>query len=146
MTTLPEGYHYFLAAATSTFFLNTFHSIRTSSLRGASGVEYPTPYATEARARENPQAFRFNCAQRAHANFTENLTPFLGSLLVAGLRYPTASAMLGAAWATGRTLYLVGYTSGAGPKGRRPGHVVAFFADVALKFMAAYSTYLAIAQ
>ncbi|KAJ6789495.1 hypothetical protein PWT90_00296 [Aphanocladium album] len=146
MITLPERYPFVLAAAMSTFFLNSFHAIRTANLREASGVEYPSAYATQEQAVENPQAFRFNCAQRAHANFTENLTPFLGALFAAGLRFPTASAVLGAAWVTGRTVYLIGYTSGAGPKGRRPGHVVAFFADVALKFMAAYATYLAISQ
>lgn len=83
-------------------------------------MEYPRAYATEEQATENRHAFRFNCAQRAHANFTENITPFLGALPVAGLRYPAASAILGVAWVAGRTLYLVGYTSSAGPKGRRP--------------------------
>jgi glutathione S-transferase len=56
-------------------------------------------------------------AQRAHANFTENLTPFLGSLLIAGLKYPVFSASLGAVWSVARTVYALGYTS-KGPEGR----------------------------
>jgi len=56
-------------------------------------------------------------AQRAHANFTENLTPFLGSLLIAGLRFPTYAAGLGALWSFARTGYAYGYTKG-GPAGR----------------------------
>lgn len=56
-------------------------------------------------------------AQRAHNNFTENLTPFLGALLISGLRYPVYAAGLGALWSTGRVLFALGYTSG-GPQGR----------------------------
>ncbi|KAF4470578.1 MAPEG family [Fusarium albosuccineum] len=108
-----------LAVATSTFFLNTIHAYRTSTIRESSGVQYPASYASEERATKDPQAFLFNCAQRAHANFTENLTPFLGSLLIAGLRFPVASASIDAVWSASRIVYLVGYTSGAGPPGRR---------------------------
>lgn len=56
-------------------------------------------------------------AQRAHANFTENLTPFLGALLVSGLQYPVFAASLGAVWTFGRVLFALGYTS-SGPQGR----------------------------
>lgn len=57
-------------------------------------------------------------AQRAHANFTENLTPFLTTLFIAGLRFPVPAASLGAAWLAARVVYTVGYTSDKGPKGR----------------------------
>lgn len=57
-------------------------------------------------------------AQRAHANFTENLSPFLVTLLGAGLRFPVPAAALGAAWLAARVVYTVGYTSSKGPKGR----------------------------
>lgn len=56
-------------------------------------------------------------AQRAHANFTENLTPFLGELLISGLRYPTFAASLGGLWVFARVIYAIGYTS-KGPSGR----------------------------
>ena len=56
-------------------------------------------------------------AQRSHANFTENQISFLGALLISGLRYPVASAVLGAGWAVSRVFYAIGYSAG-GPKGR----------------------------
>jgi len=60
---------------------------------------------------------RSKTAQRAHANFTENLTPFLGALLVSGLQYPVFAASLGAVWTVARVLFALGYTS-SGPQGR----------------------------
>ena len=56
-------------------------------------------------------------AQRAHNNFTENLTPFLGALLISGLKYPVFAASLGGLWSVARALFAVGYTS-KGPDGR----------------------------
>ena len=56
-------------------------------------------------------------AQRAHANFTENLTPFLGGLLIAGLRFPVVAGGLGAGWVLARIIYAWGYAKN-GPKGR----------------------------
>lgn len=57
-------------------------------------------------------------AQRAHANYIENQTSFLGALAISGLRYPFASSVLGATWVVGRIAYALGYTSTSGPKGR----------------------------
>lgn len=56
-------------------------------------------------------------AQRAHANFTENLPTFLSALFISGLKFPVLSACVGAAWAVSRVLYARGYTKN-GPKGR----------------------------
>lgn len=99
-------------------------------------------------------------AQRAHANYTENLTPFLGALLVAGIQHPVPAAALGGVWSVSRLLYLLGYTSDAGPKGRityvallplQPWLVANFFlssgfagsalSDLVLKGIAAYTCY-----
>ncbi|KAJ5097787.1 MAPEG family domain-containing protein [Penicillium angulare] len=136
--TIPDRYPFVLAAAVSTFFLNTFHSYRTSKLRESSSIQYPAAfniqqhsisssiqypaaYSTEEQAGKDPKAFLFNCSQRAHANFTENLTPFLGSVFIAGLRLPTTTAILGGIWSASRAWYLIGYTS-SGPPGRRARH------------------------
>lgn len=62
---------------------------------------------------------RTSTAQRAHANFTENLTPFLGQLLLAGVRFPLLSAGLGAAWVVTRFMYAQGYAT-KGAKARAP--------------------------
>ncbi|KAL7794994.1 ER glutathione S transferase [Trichoderma ceciliae] len=139
---LPDSYGLVLAAATSTFFVNSIHMMRTSKFRKESKVAYPNAYASHEQAEKDPAAYKFNCAQRAHANFVENQPSALGALLIAGLNFPLASAILGATWAFGRVLYLYGYTGSAGPKGRGSGAFLAGAADVALKFMAAYTSYV----
>ncbi|KAI8269012.1 hypothetical protein K4K61_001619, partial [Colletotrichum sp. SAR11_59] len=78
--------------------------------------------------------------QRAHANFTENQPSFLGALLISGLRFPVASAAVGAGWALSRLIYAFGYTSAAGPAGRVRGSIGSFLTDTALKFMALYTS------
>ena len=52
----------------------------------------------------------FNCAQRAHGNFLEQLPTFLPALLIAGLRYPVAASVMGAGWIAARIAYAIGYT------------------------------------
>ncbi|KAM0438911.1 hypothetical protein ACHAPT_001672 [Fusarium lateritium] len=136
---LPEEYGYVLVAATSTFFINTLHVVLTSAARKASGLKYPIPYASNDLAAKDTKAFKFNCAQRAHANFTENQISFLGALLISGLRFPVAAAALGGGWALSRVVYAVGYSSG-GPEGRTRGSMGSFLFDTILKFMAAYTS------
>ncbi|CEI65739.1 hypothetical protein FVEN_g7578 [Fusarium venenatum] len=136
---LPAEYGYVLVAATSTFFINTLHVVLTSKARKRSGLKYPIPYASNDLAEKDAEAYKFNCAQRSHANFTENQISFLGALLISGLRYPVASAVLGAGWAASRVFYAIGYSAG-GPQGRMGGSIGSTLCDVSLKFMAAYTS------
>ncbi|KAI0834209.1 membrane-associated proteins in eicosanoid and glutathione metabolism [Hypoxylon sp. FL0890] len=132
---VPGEYGYVLTVAASSLFVNTLHFFLTAKARKASGLAYPIPYASQEQAEKDPKAYAFNCAQRAHSNYTENLTPFLGALLISGLRFPTASAALGAAWVLGRFWYALGYTS-SGPQGRLKGFTLSILADLSLKVMA----------
>ncbi|KAH9910072.1 MAPEG family protein [Xylariomycetidae sp. FL2044] len=132
---IPIEYGYVLTVAASTFFINSYHSVLTVKKRKASGISYPATYASDEQAAKDPKAFAFNCAQRAHANFIENHTSFLGALLISGIRYPVASAVLGAVWAVGRVWYAAGYVS-QGPPGRRRGYYLSAVGDIALKVMA----------
>ncbi|KAH6636857.1 hypothetical protein F5144DRAFT_568953 [Chaetomium tenue] len=129
--TLPSDYGYVLLATTSTFFVNIVHGFLTSRTRKAAGIKYPTSYASAEVAEKDPRAYAFNCAQRAHNNFTENLTPFLGALLVAGLKYPVFAASLGGAWSFARVLFAVGYTSN-GPQGRIVGSALGSLINLTL--------------
>lgn len=138
--TLPSDYGYVLLAATTTFFVNTYHVSLTTKARKKSGLKYPVAYASKELADKDPNAYMFNCAQRAHANFTENLTPFLGALLVTGLRYPILAACLGGGWTLSRIVYAAGYTSSSGPKGRTVGSAGHFLIDTTLKFLALYTS------
>jgi glutathione S-transferase len=107
-------------AATSTFLVNTAHSINTGAQRRAAKVAYPAAYAPSSRT--DDAANKFNCAQRAHANFTENQPTMLTALLISGLRFPIAAAVMGLGWSLGRYLYMTGYTRGDnGGKGRYQG-------------------------
>ncbi|KUI58877.1 Microsomal glutathione S-transferase 3 [Cytospora mali] len=137
---IPSDYGYVLLAAASSTFVNMWHSSRVSKFRYASGVAYPNAYASAEEAKEGTLAYRFNCAQRAHSNFTENLTPFLASLLIAGLRFPLVSAGLGFGWFVGRIMYTVGYV-GSGPKGRVAGAIVHNLCNLALSFTGAYAAF-----
>ncbi|KAK4219645.1 hypothetical protein QBC37DRAFT_109844 [Rhypophila decipiens] len=135
---LPSDYGYVLLVAASSFFVNTLHSSLTMRARKASGIKYPAAYAANDVAEKDPLAHKFNCAQRAHANFTDNLTPFLGELLITGLRYPIFAASAGGVWVFGRVIYAIGYTNG-GPQGRTVGSIVSALTDFVLKLTAVYS-------
>ncbi|KAL7899099.1 ER glutathione S transferase [Trichoderma sp. SZMC 28014] len=141
---ISNSYGLVLAAATSAFFINSLHMARTTKFRKASGIAYPNAYASHEQAEKDPKAYKFNCAQRAHTNYIESLVPAVGSLLIAGLNFPVASAIFGAVWSLSRVVYLYGYTSDAGPKGRAFGFYFSAVADISLKFMAAYTSYLVI--
>ncbi|KAK3491371.1 hypothetical protein B0T13DRAFT_450862 [Neurospora crassa] len=136
--TLPDEYGYVLLATVSTFFANSFHSINTGRQRKAAGVKYPVAYAPQEVAEKDPKAFAFNCAQRAHANFTENLTPAIGAMLIAGLKYPVLAGALGGLWSLTRVLYTIGYTK-KGPQGRTKFGIASSLSLLALKLMAAYT-------
>jgi glutathione S-transferase len=58
---LPSDYGYVLFAAASTYFVNFYHIILTSSARKASGIIYPAAYASNEQAEKDPKAYAFNC-------------------------------------------------------------------------------------
>jgi glutathione S-transferase len=100
--------------------MNTWHGVNTGKYRKAAKVDYPAAYAPSSRT--DDEAHHFNCAQRSHANFTENHTSMLPALLLAGLRFPITAALMGMGWTVSRYLFMVGYsTSGKGGKGRYKG-------------------------
>ncbi|KAL0491526.1 glutathione S-transferase [Acrasis kona] len=110
--TLTEQHGYVLAVAVLSVIVNMWHGFNTSSYRKAAKIEYPTAYASEELANTDIKAKRFNCAQRAHANYLENWTNFLVLLLVSGISFPTFSAIAGVVFLFGRVIYTIGYSSG----------------------------------
>jgi len=98
--------------------MNFAHAFKTGSYRKASGISYPNAYATPEQAAANPSAYLLNCAQRAHANFTENHPSTLAALLIAGLTYPRTAAACGFAWTVSRYLYMQGYCDASKPAGK----------------------------
>jgi glutathione S-transferase len=118
---------YVLFVSLGSVLVGVWHGLLTGKYRGRAKVVYPHCYASSERiasapigppAKGKPDAtykptkvdlYLFNCAQRAHANFVEHHTGFLTTLLIAGLKYPTAAAGLGLTWTVGRIIYAIGY-------------------------------------
>lgn len=67
----------------------------------------------------------FNAVQRGHQNMLETHYAELWLSSIAGLRYPTVTAVASVAWTIGRILYAVGYTSGDVKK-RGYGSIIAY--------------------
>jgi glutathione S-transferase len=101
---------YVLLTTILSTFIPSFHTLTTGNLRTIAGVRFPNAYATASEAAASIEKYRFNCAQKAHSNFTENHTSFVCVLLIAGLHYPKLSCFLGVLWCVARFLYLLGYT------------------------------------
>lgn len=80
--------------------------------RKVAKVPYPNTYATHEEAQKDLAKYRFNCAQRAHANYIENLTVVLPLMIVAGIQYPVTTAALGGIWSVGRVFFALGYKAG----------------------------------
>jgi glutathione S-transferase len=93
-----------------------WHGMRVGPYRKAAGIKYPQYYAekddfAKADSEDKKHAlYLYNCAQRAHGNFIENHAAAAIAMLVAGLRYPIASSVMGVGWSLCRLAYALGYT------------------------------------
>ncbi|KKK18167.1 orotidine 5'-phosphate decarboxylase PyrG [Aspergillus rambellii] len=116
--TIPGDYGFVLAVALGAIpVLGFVHGVVVGSFRREAKVPYPHTYATVEQCNSNPKAHKFNCAQRAHANFLENAPQTMLFTLVAGLKYPQLATTLGAAWVVCRCLFLYGYVFTDKPQG-----------------------------
>lgn len=123
MDSADQNPSYVLATATLSTVLSFYHSTLTGTYRKKSGVPYPNAYASAEECANSLAKYQFNCAQRAHANFSDWHPSFLVQLLVAGLAFPQWSAGLGVAWCVARLMYARGYVREKqdGGKGRYSG-------------------------
>lgn len=119
---VSPDYGYVVLAAASTFLMNSIHGFNTGKYRKAcKDMDYPIAYATPEQHAASRAHLLFSCAQRAHANYIENQPSALAAMLIAGLQYPRTAAALGAFWTVNRYIYMKGYVSDKGPKGRLRG-------------------------
>jgi glutathione S-transferase len=112
-----HAHSYVLLSAFSTFLVGAWHGSLVGKHRKLAQIPYPFEYASyeqvqTASPAKSSQMLRFNSAQRSHQNFNENHVTALGSMLISGLVYPRAAAVLGATWAVNRVVYALGYTNG----------------------------------
>eukprot|EP00201_Polytomella_parva_P007361 CAMPEP_0175078842 /NCGR_PEP_ID=MMETSP0052_2-20121109/24415_1 /TAXON_ID=51329 ORGANISM="Polytomella parva, Strain SAG 63-3" /NCGR_SAMPLE_ID=MMETSP0052_2 /ASSEMBLY_ACC=CAM_ASM_000194 /LENGTH=120 /DNA_ID=CAMNT_0016348953 /DNA_START=150 /DNA_END=512 /DNA_ORIENTATION=+ len=75
-------------------------------------IKYPHLYADKDNCPNEKNRNEFNCVQRGHQNSLENQPIFLALLICAGLKYPVASASLGAVYLAGKIAYFNGYSTG----------------------------------
>lgn len=150
LASIPSSYGLVLFVASSAFIFSTIQSVYIgATLRPGAKILYPQLYATPEQAAADPVIFAYNCAQRAHANYVENLFPTIGSMLVAGMNYPLAAGCLGLGWLCCRLIYFYNYTrvqSGTVVPEKPPmGHTVTFwlfqYALHAISLKAAWDVY-----
>ncbi|KAH6625638.1 hypothetical protein C7974DRAFT_377127 [Boeremia exigua] len=144
---IPAEYGYVLGAVVGTFFVGVWHGARVGGFRKAAKVPYPFEYASYEQVQTAAPASKkamlaFNSAQRAHQNFNENHPTIIGTILISGLRWPVATAVLGAVWSAMRVVYAIGYTSSSedGGKGRYYG-ILWLLAHHSLLLMSGYTAY-----
>ncbi|CAE6387917.1 Microsomal glutathione S-transferase 3 OS=Homo sapiens GN=MGST3 PE=1 SV=1 [Rhizoctonia solani AG-1 IB] len=137
--TIPENYGYVALAAISTGFLTSFQTLLVSSARKKSGIQYPQLYAEKEEATKSIEAFKFNCAQRAHQNTLEWLPHVLFFTTFLGLRRPILAASLGGLWTASRILYTLGYASGDPKKRNTRGGVFGTVAYLGLLLSSTYA-------
>jgi glutathione S-transferase len=100
---------------------------KVGAARKAAGVKYPAMTSDE----NTQEAAVFNCTQRAHQNTLESLPLLLVMQLLIAQVYPVTAAAIGAVWAVGRIVYMVGYSSGD-PSKRLPGSMISNLTQMAV--------------
>lgn len=138
---VTNPHSFVILASVSTYVMNIIHSLNTGKYRKLSKIGYPAAYASPEQVKDNQDgafsllpplilmplslsmltvslAYLFNCAQRSHANFTENHVAIVVPMLITGLQYPITSAILGFSWSISRYIYMKGYCSLEQPSGR----------------------------
>lgn len=108
---VPPTYGRVLLTASAALVLSTVHSFSIGLyFRPRAKILLPQLYATPEQAAADPNAYTYNCAQRAHANYVENLFPAAGAMLLGGLRDPGTATWLGLGWMGMRMIYFWNYT------------------------------------
>jgi glutathione S-transferase len=112
---IPQNYGRVLLTASAALVLSTVHSFSIGLyFRPRAHILLPQLYATAEQVAADPNAYVYNCAQRAHANYVENLFPAVGAMLLGGLRNPQTATWWGLGWMGMRLAYLWNYTRSSG--------------------------------
>lgn len=144
---LNGDFRYVLAASALLPAIGFFHSINTLYWRAQSKTKFPLLFADES-VKVDPKIDaakkRFNCAQKAHLQFTENVNLTLLAGWITGVSYPKEAAGLIAVWAISRFLYVLAYSTGE-PNRRMPPNFFNITSQIALVLSAIVTSFKAIA-
>ncbi|KAF7319377.1 Membrane-associated proteins in eicosanoid and glutathione metabolism [Mycena chlorophos] len=108
---IPAETTYVAASFLGTVWLLVGQTYVVTRYRAKSGVQYPRLYAEKAEMDANPNAYVFNCIQRAHQNTLEYLPIFFTSTLLTSLKYPILASLLLGTWTVSRVGYTIGYAT-----------------------------------
>eukprot|EP00834_Sanchytrium_tribonematis_P005125 NODE_290_length_10614_cov_1.553590.p9 type:complete len:166 gc:universal NODE_290_length_10614_cov_1.553590:6950-6453(-) len=118
------AYGYCVATASTLAFHCYSQGFYISKLRREFGLNYPDVGSGRYSDKlTDEQWVKFNCYQRAHHNYLEQIPMTLVWLLVGGIKYPEIATGLGLSVFVGRQLYVSGYRK-KGPQGRKLGGYV----------------------
>jgi len=107
----PRYYGFVVATGIGSWMLNFHLAQNVMKARKEYRVEYPAMYSDNNK---------FNCIQRAHQSYLENLPSFLFFLLVGGMECPISAAIGGSLFLVGKFVSARGYATGD-PEKRRAG-------------------------
>jgi len=134
MVKIPDAFGYVMLVLGLSWFMNFYLAFMVMGARKKYKVEYPALYA-DASIKDHE---KFNCVQRAHQNTLENFASVQILMIVNGLVFPEASAILGLIWVFARVAYGYGYAN-HGPSGRTFGAILSHAGDFPLILMTFYS-------
>jgi len=135
---VDDKYAWVLLAGVSVGWLTMWQGINVSRYRKAAKIAYPQLYAEKSEAAASIDAYKFNCAQRAHQNTLETVPQTLFLLIFAGLEHPIAAASLSGLWLLGRVLYTLDYSTGD-PAKRVRGAITGYIGQWCLQLLATYT-------
>jgi len=101
---LREEFGYVMLCVVYAIVHNIYLAVKVGRARKQYDIQPPALYSEKQPL--------FNCIQRAHQNYIEQLPVFFALLIVVGLAYPIYAAICGAIFVTGRFSYARGYYTG----------------------------------
>lgn len=139
--TLAPEYGYCVAAFFATMLCNFFKVVTVVRARKEYDVQYPNLYAPAGHKYKK----EFDCAQRQHQQFLENVFLVTACMFINGLYYPTLAACFHMLFVIGHVVYTIGYNTG-NPKNRMAGGLIGHLGDMPQMILTGYVAYLMIKQ
>ncbi|KAF9021025.1 membrane-associated proteins in eicosanoid and glutathione metabolism [Hymenopellis radicata] len=120
---LSDEYKWVALALFSTQIMLAAQTMVVGKKRKLAKIKYPQLYAEKAEAEASRDAYIFNCAQRAHQNTLEVITPVITATILTSVYYPIAAAVGCGLFVVGRAFYTKGYLAGPDSRVKKGGFI-----------------------